>query len=54
MTIDVDVNLIPEDYRIKQPDVVNGDKVRELLKELGDDKCEFAHLEPQTEGLRIK
>jgi FtsZ-binding cell division protein ZapB len=54
LTIDADIELIPEDYRIKQPDKIDGDKVRDLLKELGDDKCEFAHLEPQTEGLRIK
>jgi FtsZ-binding cell division protein ZapB len=60
LTVDVDVNLIPEDYRIKQPDVVNGDKLREYLSTNGnttdDGKlvCEWAHLEPQTEGLRIK
>lgn len=54
LTIDKDLELIPDDYRIKQPDKIDGDKVRDLIKDLGDDKCEFAHLEPQSEGLRIK
>lgn len=54
LTVDMDIDLIPEEYRIKQPDKLDGDKVREHLKELGEDKCEFAHLEPQSEGLRIK
>lgn len=54
LTIDKDIELIPADYKIKQPDKIDGDKVRELMKELGDDKCEFAHLEPQGESLRIK
>lgn len=60
LTVDVDVNLIPEDYRIKQPDIVDGDKLREFLSKNGLEgqdgsiNCEWAHLEPQTEGLRIK
>lgn len=60
LTIDVDLELIPEDYKIKQPDKVDGDKVREYLKinglegQDGSVNCEFAHLEPQSEGLRIK
>lgn len=60
LTIDVDLELIPEDYRIKQPDKVDGDKVREYLKENGIEgqdgsiNCDFAHLEPQGESLRIK
>lgn len=60
LTIDVDLELIPEDYRVKQPDKIDGDKVREFLKENGLEgkdgsiNCEFAHLEPQSEGLRIK
>lgn len=54
LTVDADIKLIPEEFKIKQPDVVDGDKVRELIKTLGIDACEFAHLEPQSEGLRIK
>jgi len=54
LVVDMDIELIPEEYRIKQPDKINGDKIRELLKELGSDRCEFAHLEPQGESLRIK
>jgi len=60
LTIDVDLELIPEDYKIKQPDKVDGDKLREYLKTNGLEgkdgsvNCEFAHLEPQSEGLRIK
>lgn len=60
LTIDVDLELIPEDYKIEQPDKVDGDKVREYLKENGIEgqdgsiNCDFAHLEPQGESLRIK
>lgn len=54
LTVDVDLELIPKEYKIPQPDKLDGDKVRDLIKELGDDKCEFAHLEPQGESLRIK
>lgn len=54
LTVDVDLELIPKEYKIPQPDKLDGDKVRDLIKELGGDKCEFAHLEPQGESLRIK
>lgn len=60
LTIDVDVENIPEEYRIKQPDAVNGDKLREYLKENGFEgqdgslNCEWCHLEPQGESLRIR
>ena len=60
LTIDVDVDNIPEEYRIKQPDAVNGDKLREYLKENGLEgqdgslNCEWCHLEPQGESLRIR
>lgn len=60
LTIDVDVENIPEEYRIKQPDAVNGDKLREYLKENGLEgqdgslNCEWCHLEPQGESLRIR
>lgn len=60
LTVDVEIDKIPEDYRIKQPDEINGDKLREYLKENGLEgqdgsiNCEWCHLEPQTESLRIK
>lgn len=60
LTIDVELDKIPEDYRIKQPDIVDGDKLREHLKEHGLEgkdgslNCEWAHLEPQGESLRIR
>ena len=60
LTIDVDVENIPEEYRIKQPDAVNGDKLREYLKENGLEgqdgslNCEWCHLEPQGESLKIR
>ena len=60
LTIDVNVENIPEEYRIKHPDTVNGDKLREYLKENGLEgqdgslNCEWCHLEPQGESLRIR
>lgn len=60
LTIDVDIENIPEEYRIKQPDAVNGEKLREYLKENGLEgqdgslNCEWCHLEPQGESLRIR
>lgn len=60
LIIDVNVENIPEEYRIKHPDTVNGDKLREYLKENGLEgqdgslNCEWCHLEPQGESLRIR
>ena len=60
MVIDVDVENLPKKYRIKQPDAINGDSVRKYLEkngivaEDGSVNCEFAHLEPQGESLRIR
>lgn len=60
LVVDVDINDIPEQYRIKQPDTIDGDAVREYIKENGFEgqdgslNCEFAHLEPQGESLRIR
>ena len=60
LTIDVDVENIPEAYRIKQPDAIDGDKLREYLNENGLEgqdgslNCEWCHLEPQGESLRIR
>ncbi len=44
LTIDVDVENIPEEYRIKQPDAVNGDKLREYLKKRMVLKVRMVHL----------
>ena len=58
--IGLDLENIPEEYRIKQPDAVKGDKLREYLKEKGLEgqdgslNCEWCHLEPQGESLRIR
>lgn len=60
LIIDVDVENVPEKYRVKQPDAIDGDSIREYLKENGLEgkdgslNCEFAHLEPQGESLRIR
>lgn len=60
LTIDVDVENLPKEYRIKQPDAIDGDKLREYLKENGLEgqdgsiNCEWCHLEPQGESLRIR
>lgn len=60
LTVDVEIDNIPEEYRIKQPDTVDGDKLRDYLKDNGLEgqdgsiNCEWCHLEPQTESLRIR
>ena len=60
LIIDVDVDNVPEKYRIKQPDALDCDSIREYLKDNGLEgqdgslNCEFAHLEPQGESLRIR
>lgn len=60
LVVDVDVEKVPEKYRIKQPDAIDGESIREYLKENGLEgqdgslNCEFAHLEPQGESLRIR
>lgn len=60
LVVDVDVEKVPEQYRIKQPDAIDGESIREFLKENGYEgqdgslNCEFAHLEPQGESLRIR
>jgi hypothetical protein len=54
LTVDAPIDDIPERFRVKQPDTVDGEAVREYLAEIGHDYCEFAHLEPQTESLRIR
>lgn len=60
LIIDVDIENVPKQYRIKQPDAIDGDSIREYLKENGLEgkdgslNCDFAHLEPQGESLRIR
>lgn len=60
LVVDVDVEKVPEQYRIKQPDAIDGESIREFLRENGYEgqngslNCEFAHLEPQGESLRIR
>lgn len=60
LIIDVDVDNVPKKYRVKQPDAIDGDSIREYLKENGLEgkdgslNCEFAHLEPLGESLRIR
>lgn len=60
LVIDVDVEKVPKEYRIEQPDAIDGDSIREYLKENGLEgqdgslNCDFAHLDPQGESLRIR
>lgn len=55
LTIDTNIiEDIPKTYRVKQPDILNNEKIRELLASKEDNACEFAHLEPQGESLRIR
>lgn len=60
LVVDVDIEKVPKQYRIKQPDAIDGESIREFLKENGYEgqdgslNCEFAHLEPQGESLRIR
>jgi len=60
LTMDVPIDKVPEEFRIKQPDLADNDKLRDYLKKHGmegDDgsvNCEWCHLEPQTEYLRMK
>lgn len=60
LVVDVDVEKVPKEYRVKQPDAIDGDSIRDFLKENGVEgqdgsiNCEFAHLEPAGESLRIR
>lgn len=60
LVLDADIDNLPTDYRIPQPDKVDGDKLREYIASVGIEQedgsvtCEFAHLEPQRKSLRIK
>lgn len=55
LTLDVDVEELPKEFRIKQPDKVDGTALREYIEINGvDGACDFAHLEPQGKTLRIR
>lgn len=55
ITVDVDVNDLPEELRMKQPDVPNMDAIRKLVEASGEnERCEYAHFEPRTKSLRIR
>lgn len=60
LILDTDIENIPEEYRVKQPDIVDNEALRNYLMENGEEgwdgslNCSFAHLEPQGETLRIK
>lgn len=49
-----EIEKLPKEFRVKQPDKINDKAIREYLKENNIDRCEFAELEPQGESLRIK
>jgi len=42
---------VPNNYLVPQPPVADNEAIRELL---GTQEVDWAHLEPQTDGLRIK
>ena len=58
--VDVDVNDLPEEYRIKVPDEPNKEKLEQELKKKGWEvkdgsiNWDYCHYEPQTKSLRIK
>lgn len=60
LTFDVPEENIPKEFKIPQPDKIDGDKIRDYLKENGLEgqdgsiNAEWFHLEPQSESLRIK
>lgn len=60
LVVDVDVNDLPEEYRIKVPDEPNKEKLEQELKEKGWEgkdgsiNWDYCHYEPQTKSLRIK
>lgn len=54
ITLTKDISEIPIKYRVKQPDKINNDAIRDMFKEQGVERCDFAVLEPQSESLRIR
>lgn len=51
VVLDVDIDHVPIEFHVKQPDTVNKKMLKDFL--LGGGECGFAHLE-QTEGIRIR
>lgn len=54
LILDVETKNLPVKYRIKQEPLPNGEAIRNYLKKNNIDACEWAHLEPQSESLRIR
>lgn len=60
LVIDKDLDKIPEEFKIPQPDKIDGDSVREFLKTHGYEGqdggiySEYFHLEPRQNILRIR
>lgn len=60
LVIDVDLDKIPDEFKIHQPDKIDGDAVREFLKtdglpgKDGGIYSEYFHLEPRGEYLSIR
>lgn len=60
LVIDKDITDVPKEFRIAQPDKIDGEKLRDYIEENGyttDDGsiyCDFAHFEPQGEYLNIR
>lgn len=54
LTIDKNVEDIPDLYLIPQPPIVNTERVREALSREDPEVANFAHYEPRGKHLRIK
>ena len=54
VTLTKDISEVPMKYKVKQPDKINNDAIRDMFKEQGVEQCDFAVLEPQSESLRIR
>jgi Siphovirus Gp157. len=53
LIIDVNVNELPDEYKIIQDPLPDTEGIRALLKRDGVESCDIAHLEPRGEHLRI-
>lgn len=59
LVVDTDIDDIPTKFKVKQPDIIDRDMLRDYLKDKGYDGkdggvyCEWCHLEPQSNSLRI-
>lgn len=54
ITLTKDIDEIPIEFRVKQPDKINDVALREMFNQQSIEQCEFAVLEPYTESLRIR